>query len=76
MPKLKTLLMDTCAVGNEDMAKIRDALPDTEVVWRINFGGAYTARTNETRILASSPSVGGALGDRDAEVFKYFTQVK
>ena len=76
MPNLKTLLMDTCAVGNEDMAKIRDALPDTEVVWRINFGGAYTARTNETRILASSPSVGGALGDRDVEVFKYFTKMK
>ena len=76
MPNLKTLLMDTCAVGNEDMAKIRDALPETEVVWRINFGGAYTARTNETRILASSPSVGGALGDRDVEVFKYFTKMK
>lgn len=76
MPNLKTLLMDTCAVGNEDMEKIRDALPDTEVVWRINFGGAYTARTNETRILASSPSVGGALGDSDVAVFKYFTKMK
>ena len=76
MPNLKTLLMDTCAVGNEEMEIIRDALPDTEVVWRINFGGAYTARTNETRILASSPSVGGALGDRDVEVFKYFTKMK
>ena len=76
MPNLKTLLMDTCAVGNEDMEKIRDALPDTEVIWRINFGGAYTARTNETRILASSPSVGGALGDSDVAVFKYFTKMK
>ena len=76
MPKLKTLLMDTCAVGNEDMEKIRDALPETEVVWRINFGGAYTARTNETRILASSPSVGGALGNSDVAVFKYFTKMK
>ena len=76
MPKLKTLLMDTCAVGNEEMEKIRDALPDTEVVWRINFGGAYTARTNETRILASSPSVGGALGNSDVAVFKYFTKMK
>ena len=76
MPNLKTLLMDTCAVGNEDMETIRDALPETEVVWRINFGGAYTARTNETRILASSPSVGGELGNRDVEVFKYFTKMK
>ena len=76
MPNLKVLLMDTCGVSNENMAKIRDALPDTEVVWRINFGGAYTARTNVTRILASSPSVGGALGDSDVAVFKYFTKIK
>ena len=76
MPNLKRLVMDTCAVGNEDMATIRDALPETEVVWRINFGGAYTARTDETRILASSPSVGGALGDSDVAVFKYFTKLK
>ncbi len=76
MPNLKLLLMDSCGVGNEDMATIRDALPDTEVVWRINFGGAYTARTNETRLLASSPSVGGALGDSDVAVFKYFTKMK
>ena len=76
MPNLKTLLMDTCAVGNEDMEKIRDALPETEVVWRINFGGAYTARTNETRILASAPSVGGELGNSDVAVFKYFTKMK
>ena len=76
MPNLKTLLMDSCGVGNEDMEKIRDALPDTEVVWRINFGGEYTARTNVTRILASSPSVGGALSDYDVQVFKYFTKMK
>ena len=76
MPNLKTLLMDSCGVGNEDMAVIRDALPDTEVVWRINFGGSYTARTNETRILASSPSVGGALSNSDVAVFKYFTKIK
>ena len=76
MPNLERLVMDTCAVGNEDMATIRDALPDAEVIWRINFGGAYTARTDETRILASSPSVGGALGDSDVAVFKYFTKMK
>ena len=76
MPNLKLLLMDTCGVSNENMETIRDALPDAEVVWRINFGEAYTARTNVTRILASSPSIGGALGDRDVAVFKYFTKMK
>ena len=76
MPNLKSLIMDTCGVSNADMEVIRDALPDTEVVWRVYFGGAYTARTNVTRILASSPSVGGALSDYDLEVFKYFTKMK
>ena len=32
MPNLKRLVMDSCGVQNEDMAVIRDALPDTEVV--------------------------------------------
>ncbi len=76
MPKLESLIMDSCGVPNEDMAAIRDALPNTEVVWRINFGAAYSARTNVTRILASSPSVGGALGNNDVAVFKYFTKIK
>ncbi|MBQ9664464.1 MAG: hypothetical protein IJV40_15065 [Oscillospiraceae bacterium] len=76
MPNLKSLIMDSCGVGNEEMAMIRDALPETEVVWRINFGASYTARTNETRILASSPSVGGALGNSDVAVFRYFTKIK
>ena len=76
MPNLKTLLMDSCGVGNEDMAAIRDALPDTEVVWRINFGATYSARTNVIKILASKPSLGGTLYNSDLEVFKYFTKIK
>lgn len=76
MPRLRSLIMDSCGVSNENMAQIRDTLPDVEVVWRINFGVSYTARTNATRILASSPSVGGALGDNDIAVFKYFTKIK
>ena len=72
MPNLKTLLMDSCGVGNEDMAAIRDALPDTDVIWRVNFGGQYTARTNETRILASW----GGVENRDNALLKYFTKMK
>ena len=30
MPNLKRLVMDSCGVQNEDMAVIRDALPETE----------------------------------------------
>ena len=75
MPNLKRLVMDSCGVRNEDMAVIRDSLPDTEVVWRINFGLQYTARTDATRILASSPSIGGNVTNRDLKKFKYFTNV-
>ncbi len=76
MPNLKTLMMDSCGVANEDMAVIRDALPDTEVVWRINFGATYSARTNVIKILASKPSLGGTLTNTDVEIFKYFTKLK
>ena len=41
MPNLKRLVMDSCGVENEDMATIRDALPDTDVIWRVDFGGKY-----------------------------------
>ena len=76
MPNLRRLVMDSCGVQNEDMARIRDALPNTEVVWRINFGLQYTARTDATRILASSPSIGGNLRSGDLEKLKYFTKMK
>ena len=76
MPNLKRLVMDSCGVRNEDMAVIRDSLPDTEVVWRINFGLQYTARTDATRILASSPSIGGNVTNRDLKKFKYFTKLR
>ena len=76
MPNLKRLVMDSCGVQNEDMAVIRDALPETEVIWRINFGLQYTARTDATRILASSPSIGGNVTNRDLEKFRYFTKLR
>jgi len=64
--------MDSCGVENENMAAIRDALPETEVVWRVDFGGKYTARTNEIRILASF----GGVTNADNERLKYFTKLK
>lgn len=76
MPNLKTLLMDSCGVGNEDMASIRDALPGTEVVWRVDFGGCYSARTNVIKILASKPSLGGTVGNGDVSLLRYFTKLR
>ncbi len=76
MPNVSSLYMDSCGVGNEEMAAIRDAFPDVEVVWRVNFGGAYSARTNVTKILASKPSAGGQLHDGNTGVLQYFTKLK
>ncbi len=77
MRNLKSLQMDSCGISNPDMAVIRDALPNAEVVWRINFAVTYSAKTNVTKILASSPSWGGrALNDQDLDSLKYFTKLK
>lgn len=44
-----TLEMENCNVSNERMAALRDALPNTKVVWRVFFSGA-SARTDAVRI--------------------------
>ena len=76
MPNLKTLLMDSCGVTNEDMAVIREALPGVEVVWRISFAERYSVRTNVIKILASSPSYGGTVTNNDLKVLKYCDKLK
>lgn len=74
---LKVLDMDSCGVSNSDMAAIRDANPNVEVIWRVNFGSNYSVRTNVTKILASKPSKGGVLHDGDVnEALKYCTKVR
>lgn len=77
MPRLRTLKMDSCGITNARMAEIRDALPKTEVIWRIFFGNTYTLKTDAIKVLASSPSWGGrGLGNADIEVLKYCTKLK
>ena len=76
MKKLELLDMDFCGVPNEAMEQIRDALPGVKVVWRIWFGNGYSVRTDVEKILASKPSVAGALSDADVQVLKYCTDVK
>lgn len=76
MKNLKTLDMDFCGVSSEQMAVIRDAYPNTKVIWRIWFGDGYSVRTDVEKILASKPSAGGLVRDRDAAELKYCTDVK
>ena len=79
MPRLSFLDMDFCEVSDEAMADIRDALPGTEVVWRIFFGEGrhgYSVRTNVTTILASNPDKAGTLEPEQSKSLMYCTKVR
>ena len=47
--RCETLTMIHCGVSDERMAALRDALPDTKVVWCVHIGGAC-CRTDAARI--------------------------
>jgi len=74
MTKCTYLDMDSCGVSHEDMASIRDDFPNMKVVWRVNFGPAYSVRTDVERILASIK--GEYLTAESVKVLKYCTDVK
>ena len=76
MRRLQQLDMDSCGIDNETMAAVRDRYPEVNVVWRVWFGGIYSARTDATKILASNPGVGGSLMEGTYENLKYFTKLK
>ena len=76
MPNLSYLDMDFCGVDDEHMAAIRDALPNTKVVWRIWIGTGYSVRTDVDRIVASNPGKGGDLTPESAYPLRYCTKVK
>ena len=76
MTRLRTLDMDSCRVPNEAMARLRDSLPNTEVIWRVNFAQGYTARTNVESILASMPGQAGELVHNNVQNLKYCTKLK
>lgn len=68
--------MDSCGVSHESMAAIRDAFPQMNIVWRVNFGTGYSVRTDVEKILASSPMRGGRLNSENVQVLRYCTKVK
>lgn len=80
LTKCRTLDMDDGGIvtplGNERMQQIREQFPDVDVIWRIWFGQYYSVRTDTERILASRPSVGGALDDAEVDKLKYCTKAK
>ena len=76
MPNLQTLDMDSCGVSNASMGRIRDSLPNVNVVWRVWFGTGYSVRTDVDRILASNPDRGGELTPDKTEGLYYCTKTK
>ncbi len=77
MPNLRIIDMDSCGVPNEQMAVIRDALPEVEVIWRVFFGDSYSARTNAERLVISNPDRSAFRLDGEAmQPLKYCTRLK
>lgn len=76
MKKCSFVNMDSCGISNEVMGSLQEQFPDTQIVWRVWFGTAYSVRTDVVKILASKPSKGGVLGDEINDVLKYCTKVK
>ena len=76
MPWVTYLDLDTCGLDDETCASIRDDFPNTEVVWRVWFGGGiYTVRTDTERIFASNEAL-GSLSPENDQSLKYCTKVK
>jgi hypothetical protein len=77
MPKLRIIDMDSCGVSDESMAAIRDEFPGVEVIWRVYFGNAYSARTNVERLLMSNPERDNTVWNNDVlKGLYYCTKVK
>ena len=66
--------MDSCGVPSEEMAKIRDAFPDVDVVWRIWFGYNFSCRT-DIELMVNSYNADG-MTDELTKDLKYCTKVK
>ena len=79
MKKAFYLDMDSCGVGDERMAEIRDAFPDIKVVWRVHFGSLdYSARTDVKTILCSLSGIGdyaGLTNEESCRPLTYFTDL-
>lgn len=70
LPNCTYFLMDECQVDNEVMAQLRDDYPDTKVIWRVHYGGAYSSLTDATVVRTV-----GDLDDYNSKNLKYMTDV-
>ena len=73
LTRCEELTMERCNVGNEQMAALRDALPQMKVVWRVSFGKA-SSRTDATRIRLVKDDY--RFSTKDLEPLQYCTEVE
>lgn len=74
MPNLQKLVMCDCGFSDEEMADLRDAHPEIEVVWRVYMGGgAYSLRTDDLVFssMAGEGDLKPTLISEDVQVLRY-----
>ncbi len=74
MPNLQKLVMCDCGFSDEEMAVLRDAHPEMEVVWRVYMGGgAYSLRTDGLvfSAMAGEGDLKPTLISEDVQVLRY-----
>ncbi len=77
LPKLTNLTMCDCGLTNEEMEILRDALPETKVVWMLHMQD-YSMRTDVIAYstLVMWTPVPNPITSEDAEQFKYCTELR
>lgn len=76
LPSLTELVMCDCGLSNEEMAAMREALPDTKVIWMLHLQD-YSFRTDVIAYstLVMWTPVPHPITSEDAEQFKYCTDL-
>lgn len=62
MPACTYFLLDDCGISDEVMASIRDAYPDTKVVWRVFFG--YYNCLTDTEVIRATHDLTDAISGK------------
>lgn len=80
LPRLSScryLLLDSCGISNETMAKLRDDFPEIKVVWRVGFEGfPLTFLTDSTVVHVAVEMGGKIIYDWNSSVLNYCTDVE
>lgn len=70
LPNCTYLLMDQCRVDHDVMDQLNRDYPNTQVVWRVNYGSCYSALTDSTVVRCV-----GDLDNFNSKNLKYMTEV-